>query len=61
MDTWNEDLLQTFQSIECERQALAIVAEPARKLEFDCCAYGLRMPLPLTRPKSVMFSDKQRW
>ena len=57
MDPWKEDLLQTFQSIECERQVLAMVAELARKLEFDYCAYGLRMPLPLARPKTAMFSN----
>ena len=27
LDPWKEDLLQTFQSIECERQVLAMVAE----------------------------------
>ena len=57
MDPWKEDLLQTFQSIECERQVLAMVAELARKLEFDYCAYGLRMPLPLARPKTALFSN----
>ncbi len=57
LDPWKEDLLQTFQSIECERQVLAMVAELARKLEFDYCAYGLRMPLPLARPKTAMFSN----
>ena len=57
MDPWKEDLLQTFQSIECERQVLAMASEMARKLEFDYCAYGLRMPLPLVRPKTVLFSN----
>lgn len=57
MDPWKEDLLQTFQSIECERQVLAMASEMARKLEFDYCAYGLRMPLPLARPKTAMFSN----
>jgi LuxR family transcriptional regulator len=57
LDPWKEDLLQTFQSIECERQVLAMASEMARKLEFDYCAYGLRMPLPLARPKTAMFSN----
>ena len=57
MDPWKEDLLQTFQSIECERQVLAMASEMARKLEFDYCAYGLRMPLPLARPKTALFSN----
>jgi LuxR family transcriptional regulator len=57
LDPWKEDLLQTFQSIECERQVFAMVAELARGLEFDYCAYGLRMPLPLARPKTAMFSN----
>lgn len=57
LDPWKEDLLQTFQSIECERQVLAMASEMARNLEFDYCAYGLRMPLPLARPKTAMFSN----
>nr|WP_226820020.1 autoinducer binding domain-containing protein [Acidithiobacillus ferrooxidans] len=57
LDPWKEDLLQTFQSIECERQVLAMASEMARKLEFDYCAYGLRMPLPLARPKTALFSN----
>ncbi len=57
LDPWKEDLLQTFQSIDCERQMFAMVAELARKLEFDYCAYGLRMPLPLARPKTALFSN----
>ena len=57
LDPWKEDLLQTFQSIECERQVLAVVTKLARKLEFDYCAYGLGMPLPLARPKTALFSN----
>ena len=57
LDPWKEDLLQTFQSIDCERQVLAMATELARKLEFDYCAYGLRLPIPITRPKTAMFSN----
>lgn len=57
MDSWNEEVLQVLQSINCENQMIAKVAEWARKLEFDYCAYGLRMPLPLSRPGTVMLSN----
>lgn len=57
LDPWQADILQSFQSIDCERQVLTMATELARKLEFDYCAYGLRMPLPLVRPKTAMFSN----
>lgn len=34
-----------------------MIASHARDLGFDYCAYGLRMPLPLTQPKIAMFND----
>ena len=35
----------------------AAVTSAARELGFDYCAYGMRMPLPLTKPATVMLNN----
>ena len=35
----------------------AAVTGAARELGFDYCAYGMRMPLPLTKPATVMLNN----
>ncbi|MBU2849949.1 autoinducer binding domain-containing protein [Acidithiobacillus ferrivorans] len=57
MEPWKEDLVHSFQTIECERQVFAMAAELARGLGFDYYTYGLRTPIPLTRPKTAMYSN----
>ena len=57
LEPWKDDLMHAFHTIECERQVFAMVAELARGLEFDYCTYGLRTPIPLTRPKTAMYSN----
>jgi LuxR family transcriptional regulator len=49
--------MHSFHTIECERQVFTMVAELARGLGFDYCTYGLRTPIPLTRPKTAMYSN----
>ena len=55
--SWKEDLLQVVQSATCEHQVFNTLASLARTMEFDLCAYGLCMPLPLTRPKTAVFNN----
>jgi LuxR family transcriptional regulator len=55
--TWQEDQLHALHAVECEHKLFEIVVSLARDLGFDHCAYGLRMPLPLTQPKIAMFSN----
>lgn len=57
MNTWQEDQLQALQSIDSEQQLFQALVTLAQDLGFDHCAYGLRMPLPLTNPKIVMFNN----
>ncbi len=57
VETWQEDQLTKLCSIHCEHKLFVALAEIARDLGFDHCAYGLRTPLPISRPKTVMFNN----
>lgn len=57
MDAWQEEQLQVLLSTQCEEKVFETLVAAARALGFDYCAYGLRMPLPLTRPKTVVISN----
>ncbi len=46
-----------LHAIESEHTLFEMIASLARDLGFDHCCYGLRMPLPLTQPKTVMFNN----
>lgn len=57
METWQEELLHALSVVQSEHQLFALLASQANHLGFEWCAYGLRLPLPLTRPKTAMFSN----
>jgi LuxR family transcriptional regulator len=57
MESWQGELLQTLQSIRCEHELFKALAATTRDLGFEYCAYGLRSPLPVSRPKVVMFNN----
>ena len=57
MKTWQEDQLHALHAVECEHALFEMIVPIAHDLGFDYCCYGLRMPLPLTQPKTVMFSN----
>jgi len=57
MDTWQENQLQALQSTQSEHQLFQAILSFSEELGFDHCAYGLRMPLPLTNPKTIMFNN----
>lgn len=55
--TWQEDQLNALHDVECEHKLFEMMVTLASGFGFDHCAYGLRMPLPLTRPKIVMLNN----
>jgi LuxR family transcriptional regulator len=57
MKSWQEDMLHALYVVECEHQLFGRIVSHARRLGFEYCAYGLRMPLPLTQPKISMFNN----
>jgi LuxR family transcriptional regulator len=57
MESWQEDLLHTFQSIDCEHELFRTLMSFASKLGFEWCAYGLRSPFPVVTPKTLMLNN----
>ena len=51
MKAWQEDLLHALSAVKNENELFKIIAVRAATMGFDNCAYGLRMPVPLTQPK----------
>jgi LuxR family transcriptional regulator len=63
MRDWQADLLRALGNDALdERQLFACVERAAQALGFEHCAYGIRVPLPLTRPRLSMLNNyPQAW
>lgn len=62
MKAWQEDRFNALLSIESEQELFSHVADLARELGFEYCAYGIRMPVPISRPHVAMFNNySQKW
>lgn len=57
MKAWQENQLLALQSVQCDQQLFEKILSLSKELGFEHCAYGLRMPLPLTKPKTIMFNN----
>ncbi|CRI67045.1 autoinducer-binding transcriptional regulator LuxR family [Thiocapsa sp. KS1] len=57
MDSWQEDRLHLLLTIDNERELLDKLSSVACGLGFDYCAYGLRTPVPLSRPQIIMLNN----
>jgi LuxR family quorum-sensing system transcriptional regulator SolR len=57
MDTWREDFFNAFLNLESEQEVLDLMAEMARAIGFEYCAYGIQMPVPVSRPKVAMVNN----
>lgn len=53
----NDDLTEALAAAGSEEALLTAVARAARTLGFDYCAYGMRVPLPVSNPRILMFSN----
>ncbi len=54
---WMDDVLDTIDNARTEAELLARIVSTAKHLGFDYCAYGIRIPIPVTRPKIVMSNN----
>jgi LuxR family transcriptional regulator len=57
MKSWQEDLLDVMEGPLGEEAVFERLARAARALGFEHCTYGLRMPVPLSNPKTWMMSN----
>ncbi|MFP8779783.1 autoinducer binding domain-containing protein [Hydrogenophaga sp. RWCD_12] len=57
MTGWQEDLLHATDAPVCEHQIFAKVLKAAIALGFEHCAYGLRLPVPLSSPRILILNN----
>jgi LuxR family transcriptional regulator len=58
MREWQADLLRAFDDDAMDETALlGRITWVARTLGFEHCAYGIRVPWPVTKPRMVLLND----
>jgi DNA-binding CsgD family transcriptional regulator len=60
MALWTHDVLRRLTGAHSAEDAFAQIALAARELGFEHCAYGLRLPLSFTNPKTLILSSYDR-
>jgi LuxR family quorum-sensing system transcriptional regulator SolR len=55
--SWQEACIQSLLTANTEAEFFAVLAMTAAQLGFQYCAYGMRMPLPLSRPKTLLLNN----
>lgn len=59
---WQEMCVHSLLSAANEAELFAVLSAAALKLGFQYCAYGMRMPLPLSRPRTLLLNNySQEW
>lgn len=57
MDAWQEDRLNALLKIGSEYELFEQIRIAAQEMGFEYCAYGVQMPLPISRPAVAMFNN----
>lgn len=62
MSIWRENLLNALSPTQDINQVFDVITHAAQDLGFEYCAFGLRLPLPLSNPKVVLLNNyQQQW
>jgi len=62
MQNWAEDLMDAIDPNSGEAEVFARIKAAAGVLGFEQCAFGLRVPLPVTNPKVMLINNyPQAW
>jgi DNA-binding CsgD family transcriptional regulator len=57
MNSWQEDRLNALLEIESEAELFEEVRQVAYEMGFEYCAYGIQMPVPVSRPTVLMHNN----
>ena len=60
MDSWREDQLNALLGMHSEQELFKEAALIAEAMGFEYCAYGIRMPVPISRPAFALFNNYSR-
>ncbi len=55
--TWADELLREIDAVNNENVLFTTVERAAGELGFDYCAYGMRVPVPVTNPRTLMLNN----
>lgn len=56
MRLWQDEMLSRMRLASTEQQLFEVAKVEAQRIGFNHCAYGLRLPLRLTEPKTMMLN-----
>jgi LuxR family transcriptional regulator len=57
MESWQEAQLQSVLRSENESELFTVLSRAAVELGFEYCAYGMRMPLPVAKPRLFVVNN----
>ena len=57
MDGWQETKIQSVLCAKNEEEVFDALFQATKSLGFERCAYGLRVPLPISNPKVSMLNN----
>ncbi len=57
MNTWQGDLLGSTETAHTVNEVFEKIECASRALGFEFCAYGLRLPTPISNPRTMMLSN----
>src|SRR5438128_1069828 len=57
MNCWQEDRLNALLEIESEAEFFEQIRRVAEEMGFEYCAYGIQMPVPVSRPVVLMYNN----
>ncbi|MDN8110192.1 autoinducer binding domain-containing protein [Burkholderia vietnamiensis] len=62
MQAWREKYLNGFATAKSEADVFLEFSADVRALGFDHCSFGLRIPLPISKPQFMLQSNyPQTW
>jgi LuxR family transcriptional regulator len=62
MDRWQEEQLHTLLTAQNEQEYFSALSGAANQLGFERCAFGMRLPLPVTNPGFILHTNyAQAW
>jgi DNA-binding CsgD family transcriptional regulator len=57
MKSWQEELLHTAETAESQEAVFRSIVTSAQALGFEHCAYGLRLPVPVSNPRTLLLNN----
>lgn len=61
MTSWAEQLLSELDDAQTGEEVFRKIESAANSLGFEYCAYGLRAPWPLSKPKTRLVNNYPEW